>query len=129
MVKSTAINDIEIAHSLTVLERILNLKIYQNDKPQYRIAVMFSHFDLQFVDLKFPHTKLALQIWSNNWNCAVAYFAYSAFGMIGDTSQANCQGRYQGIKNPKIWKPFGLIAPIYWLLTGRYDQTLLELDL
>ncbi|MFM5980378.1 MAG: serine/threonine protein kinase [Sphaerospermopsis kisseleviana] len=140
IIDSTAINDIEIAHSLTVLERILNLKIYQNDQPQYRIAVMFSHFDLpevypyknnlhQFVDLKFPHTKLALQIWSNNWNCAVAYFAYSAFGMIGDTSQANCQGRYQGIKNPKIWKPFGLIAPIYWLLTGRYDQTLLELDL
>ena len=127
IIDATAINDIEIAQSLTVLERELNLRINQDDKRQYRIAVMFSHFDLpqvypyknylnQFVNLKFPHTKLALQIWNNNWNCAVAYFAYSAFGMIGDTSEANCKGKYAGIKNGKIWKPFGLIAPIYWLL-------------
>ncbi|PPJ65035.1 serine/threonine protein kinase [Cuspidothrix issatschenkoi] len=138
IIDATAINDIEIAQSLTVLERELNLRINQDDKRQYRIAVMFSHFDLpqvypyknhlnQFVNLKFPHTKLALQIWNNNWNCAVAYFAYSAFGMIGNSSEANCKGKYAGIKNGKIWKPFGLIAPIYWLLTGKYDKNLLDL--
>ena len=138
IVDATAINDIEIAQSLTVLERELNLRINQDDKRQYRIAVMFSHFDLPqvypyknhlnlFVDMKFPHTKLALQIWSNNWTCAVAYFAYSAFGMISNSSEANCKGRYAGLKNPEIWKPFGLIAPIYWLLTGKYDKNLLDL--
>jgi hypothetical protein len=138
IIDATAINDIEIAQSLTVLERELNLRINQDDKRQYRIAVMFSHFDLPqvypyknhlnlFVDMKFPHTKLALQIWSSNWTCAVAYFAYSAFGMISNSSEANCKGRYAGLKNPEIWKPFGLIAPIYWLLTGKYDKNLLDL--
>jgi len=145
------INDIKIAQSLTTLEKELNLRVNQSDKLKYRIAVMFSHFDLpdiypyknnlsQFVDMKFPHTKLALQIWSKNWGCAVAYFSYSAFGMIGNSSEANCHWEHKynqqcirtytfsyGLKNPKIWKPFGLIAPIYWLLTGRYHRNLLDL--
>lgn len=133
--------DIRIAHILTIWERELNCRVPASDKPKYRIAVMFSCFDRPqvypyknnlncFICLKFPHTKLVLQNWSNSWGCSVAYFAFSAFGMIGNSDEPNCKMRheiYGNIKNPNMWKPFGLVTPIYWLLTGKNNPRLLDL--
>ena len=35
------------------------------------------------------------------------------------------QGGGAVIDRPKFWRPFGLIAPIYWLYTGKEDSKLI----
>jgi GTPase SAR1 family protein len=108
----------------------------------YRIAVVFNKAELsqvwinrnqidKFVNLRFPKTKATLQEWSRTWGCSVNYFFCSAFGMKGSPPQPNFKkqarddgGTYGVIANPSVWRPFGLVAPIYWLYTGKDDQRL-----
>ena len=118
--------------------------VQQNaDLSHYRIAVAFSKCELpevfffrhqpkRIISTRFPQTYRCLQEWEVQWNCSLAYFAYSAFGTIGsEYPEPNCQvignddrGFKSVIKNPQLWKPFGLIAPIYWLYTGKHDSRL-----
>ena len=37
-------------------------------------------------------------------------------------------GTYGVIANPAVWRPFGLVAPIYWLYTGKDDRRLREIE-
>lgn len=108
----------------------------------YRIAIVFNKAELnhvwiyrhqidKFVNLKFPKTKATLQEWSRTWGCPVNYFFCSAFGMKGNPPQPNFKkqsrdsaGTSGVIANPSVWRPFGLVAPIYWLYTGKDDQRL-----
>lgn len=112
----------------------------------YRIAVVFNKAELtqvwihrhqidKFVNLKFPKTKATLQQWSKNWGCSVNYFFCSAFGMKGNPPQPNFKkisrdggGTYGAIAKPSVWRPFGLVAPIYWLYTGKDDKRLRDLS-
>jgi predicted RNase H-like HicB family nuclease len=110
-----------------------------------RLAVVFSHFDHpniysyrnnlnSLIAARFPATKLAIETWITDEN-SLAYFACSAFGMLNGTDKPNAiyrsssTGGYLGsgtLKNPDIWQPFGVISPIYWILTGEYDERLLN---
>lgn len=105
----------------------------------YRLAVVFSKFELpemwlyrfeleKFMSLRFPRTKIVLQQWSQVWGCSLAYFTCSAFGTMGDPPRPNFQviakndrGVMGVLRNPSLWKPFGLLAPIYWLSSGKQD--------
>ena len=59
----------------------------------------------------------------------VDYFATSAYGMLGSDSEtpnskteiSNDDGTRAVIResDPRLWCPFGLIEPLYWLYTGR----------
>lgn len=57
--------------------------------------------------------------------CQVEYFALSAFGMVGTvTKRPNTKYSDQTktgmvLDNPRLWKPFGLVSPLYWLCTGK----------
>jgi len=144
IIDATSRSDREHAQSFTVLERGLSDRLSQSEKSKYRIAVIFSHFDLPevwayrkdldtFVPRHFPRTHSVFTAWSHKWGCSVAYFACSAFGMIGDSGEPNCKvvghgekGTMAVLKDPEAWKPFGLVAPIYWLLTGKHDKRLLD---
>ncbi|MBD2451496.1 hypothetical protein H6G76_31150 [Nostoc sp. FACHB-152] len=105
----------------------------------YRIAIVFNKAELnqvwiyrdqidKFLNLNFRETKAAVQKWSRSWECSVNYFFCSAFGMKGNPPQPNfkqqsrdSEGTYGVIANPSAWRPFGLVAPIYWLSTGKDD--------
>ena len=81
---------------------------------------------------RFPLLKRQLDIWSDNPSRFVDYFATSAFGVVGkEFAKANTTilqktggGTTSIIANPRKWRPFGLVSPMYWLHTGKRHKTL-----
>ncbi|MDB9540129.1 hypothetical protein [Anabaenopsis arnoldii] len=81
---------------------------------------------------RFPQTCRKLKTWEQIGGGKVDYFTASAFGMLGSKyPEPNVQVLKRGrdgvtavIKNPRLWRPFGLVAPIYWLCTGDRHQEL-----
>lgn len=75
---------------------------------------------------RFPNVYRKLESWSKLGGGTVDCFATSAFGMLGNRfPEPNAKklkrdrgGTSSIIKNPKRWRPFGLVSPIYWLCTG-----------
>ena len=135
--------DKQYAEQITFLENTLNQKLSEKNKNKsnYRIAIGFYKFEqsylylyhhklTDFIERKFYHLQTAMNRWKTEWNCSVEYFACSGYGMIqkGDSRKPNCQNppelsaKSARLKNPEAWQPFGLIAPIYWLVTGERDE-------
>lgn len=81
---------------------------------------------------RFPQVCRQLQTWQKMGAGNVDYFTNSAFGMLGnnypepnvDLLSRNRDGVTAVIKDPKRWRPFGLVAPIYWLCTGQRHKEL-----
>jgi hypothetical protein len=81
---------------------------------------------------RFPKVYNKLQEWQKTKEGKVSFFVASAFGTVGPMGmEGNCRilTRKQGgtqavIKHPKQWRPFGLIAPLYWLCTGERHKEL-----
>lgn len=110
-----------------------------------RIAVTFSkceqselwinrQFAEKIANNRFPQLYRRLQAWQNLNIGEVSYFTTSAFGVLGSqfpepNSQKISRGR-EGtksiIKNPRRWRPYGLVSPIYWLCTGKRNPKLEE---
>jgi GTPase SAR1 family protein len=110
-----------------------------------RIAVTFSkceqselwinrQFAEKIANNRFPQLSRRLQAWQNQNIGEVSYFTTSAFGVLGSqfpepNSQKISRGR-EGtksiIKNPRRWRPYGLVSPIYWLCTGKRNPKLEE---
>lgn len=75
---------------------------------------------------RFPQVCRKLQAWQQMGGGEIEFFTASAFGMLGNKypePNVNLLNRSRGgvravIKNPKLWRPFGLVAPIYWLAKG-----------
>jgi GTPase SAR1 family protein len=109
----------------------------------HRVALVLTKCELPDLWMKRQHPqKLAQQqfkqVYSKlrSWEATTAtasveFFATSAFGVIGSRlPEANSrqQSRDRGgvtavLKDTKNWRPFGLVAPIYWLCTGnRHNQ-------
>lgn len=141
LLDGTSTADREYAQALGVLQRELNRRSRSGrNRRSFRIAVVFSKGEQdtvwvyrdnleEFIGLKFPRTRVALQ----NWGCSVNYFICSAFGMVGNPPRPNFReisqdryGVYGAIARTQAWKPFGLVAPIYWLQTGKDDRQLRE---
>ena len=135
--------DRNYASALAVLQNELSLRLTAQNRPLsgYRIAIVFSkaeqsrvgiHKDInKFLGLKFPQTQRTLERWSREWRNPLKYFYCSAFGMKGKPPKPNFRktpvegGATCGvIDRPKFWRPFGLVAPIYWLHTGKEDPRL-----
>lgn len=83
---------------------------------------------------RFPLVYKQLQSWQQMGAGSIDCFTTSAFGMLGSHyPKPNAERLSRGqrgvtsvIKDPKRWKPFGLVAPIYWLCTGNRHQELDE---
>lgn len=90
------------------------------------------HKPVFIVKARFPQVYRKLQAWQQIEGGIVGYFTTSAFGMVGNTFpepnmtllSRNHNGIAAVIKDPKRWRPFGLIAPIYWLCTGDRHKEL-----
>ncbi len=76
---------------------------------------------------RFHQVSTKLETWQKSGKGSVEFFASSAFGMLGTRQlEANSQkirrdrdGVASVLKDSKVWRPFGLVAPIYWLYTGE----------
>ncbi len=115
-------------------------------RKQRRVAMVFNKCEQpelwiqsdrprQLAESRFPKVLKALENWEERGYIVVDYFAASAFGMLGsfklEPNVKNIQRDNLGVKSiiqkPKQWRPFGLVAPLYWLASGhRHPQ--LELD-
>ncbi|MBL1208720.1 hypothetical protein [Geminocystis sp. GBBB08] len=110
-----------------------------------RIAVTFSkceqselwinrQFAEKIANNRFPQLYRRLQAWQKLNIGEVSYFTTSAFGVLGSQfPEANSQKISRGregtksiIKNPRRWRPYGLVSPIYWLCTGKRNPKLEE---
>lgn len=76
---------------------------------------------------RFPQVQQRLTAWQTTTGGEVDYFTTSAFGTIGrnspepNSTKIKCDrdGTLSVIRKPKLWRPFGLVAPLYWLCTGQ----------
>lgn len=90
------------------------------------------HKPRELAQARFPQTFRKSQGWEQTGGGQVDYFTTSAFGMLGNKyPEPNSKrlardrdGTTSVIKDPKHWRPFGLVAPIYWLCTGERHKEL-----
>ncbi len=135
------------AQAFETLKTELNFRLSGRNRSlrDYRIAVAFSkaeqarvfgyrHDLTRFMALQFPKTRDSVQKWRKDWGCSVNFFFCSAFGMKGNPPRPNVkvEARHQGvisavIDRPQFWRPFGLVAPLYWLNTGIDEPTLRQI--
>jgi GTPase SAR1 family protein len=79
-----------------------------------------------------PQVLRRLESWQQSGVGTVEYFSTSAFGMLGTNTpapnftkvRASRDGLAAVIRDPRRWRPFGLVAPIYWLCTGERHRQL-----
>ena len=136
------LSDREYAEAFRVLEQELNDRITHSKRPlrDHRLAIVFTKGEMvwsqrdnidTFVGLKFCEVQRVITTWQSVWNCAVNYFFCSAFGMRGNPPRPNvrvvrrsAEGVQAVIDMPNVWRPWGLVAPLYLLQTGKDDPTL-----
>jgi GTPase SAR1 family protein len=148
LIDGTSTSDREYAEAFENLQRGLNerLRLENGRLSNCRIAVVFTKCEQpsiwinrndfrRFASLKFPLTQKVLSNWGALWRCDVNYFFCSAFGTKGIPPRPNFrlvnkdnEGVYGVIDKPSIWRPLGLIAPLYWLQTGYEDARLRNLE-
>ena len=88
------------------------------------------HKPRELAQSRFPQLYRKLESWAQTGQ--VDYFTTSAFGMLGNQFpepnskklRRDRDGTASVIKNPKRWRPFGLVAPVYWLCTGQRHKDL-----
>lgn len=92
------------------------------------------HKPEELAKARFSQVYRKLETWSKSTGGEVSYFTTSAFGMLGNQfPEPNSKklnrdrnGTTSVIKNPRRWRPFGLVAPIYWLCTGQHHKELVK---
>ncbi|EKD07461.1 MAG: hypothetical protein P5694_00165 [Limnospira sp. PMC 1286.21] len=85
------------------------------------------HEPKKLANMRFPKLSAQLQSYSKLNRVGVEYFTTSAFGILGKQYpepnskrlKRSRDGTTSVIKKPRVWRPFGLVAPIYWLCTGK----------
>lgn len=93
---------------------------------------MKHHEPEKLAHIQFKQVCSKLRSWESTHSpCKVEFFTASAFGVLGShfkEPNSKLQQRDRGgvtsvLKEPRHWRPFGLVAPIYWLCTGdRHNQ-------
>ena len=135
--------DAEYAQEVEAFFRQLSLS--GNDYQLERVALVLTKCELPdlwikrdqpalLAQQKFKQVCETMRTWQSNNGKAVEFFTSSAFGVMGEPfAEPNSkeQSRDRGgvtsvLKISKRWKPFGLVAPIYWLCTGDRSQKLDE---
>ncbi len=137
-------SDKDYAQALENLQKQLSdrLSLDTARLKNYRIAVVFTKCEQaqvrvywkninNFLNWKFPEVQTVVNKWRSLWGCSTNYFFCSAFGTKGINPQPNFKlrnrdknGVYGVIDNPKVWRPLGLVAPLYWIQTGQEDPRL-----
>jgi hypothetical protein len=84
--------------------------------------------EIDLFDLHLPLTKNLLSERIPNRN--LAFFAISTFGVMHPTDprpnrrdEIGHDGRRSLLREPRLWQPYGMLAPLYWLNTGKRIKT------
>lgn len=117
--------------SLEVGKRRVALVLTKCEQPELWVN---RHKPNEMAHMRFPQICKKLDSWKNIGGGQVEYFAASALGMLGTTfpspnatkTSSGSGGVAAVLKDPKRWRPFGLVAPIYWLCTGERHRKLEE---
>jgi GTPase SAR1 family protein len=117
--------------SLEAGKRRIALVLTKCEQPELWVN---RHKPKEMVQMRFPQIHKRLSAWQGMGAGQVEYFAASALGMLGNTYPApnatrlsrDSGGVAAVLKEPKRWRPFGLVAPIYWLCTGERHKKLEE---
>ena len=111
----------------------------RNDYQCQRIAIVFTKceqtklwpWSLQPQALAkqyFPQVHQQLQTWEERGSGKFEYFSTSAFGTLGnyqpETNAIDIDPNQAVLNHGQSWQPFGLLAPIYWLTTGKRHHKL-----
>ena len=123
------LRDLNLSGSLQTMRKIA-LVITKCEQPELWIN---RHQPQTLVQARFPKVFQRLKNWEQLGGGQIDVFATSAFGMIGtsrpEPNMRKVKRDRDGLKNailrnPQKWKPFGLVAPIYWLCTGKHHKRL-----
>jgi hypothetical protein len=133
--------DADYARSLDAFFAAINKADLQQDKK--RIAFAISKCELSQLWVRrhdprglanslFPQMMGKIEVWQQRGLGVVDYFTLSSFGILGKQypePNTILLTRDQGgtasvIRDPKRWRPFGLVSPIYWLCTGQHHKLL-----
>jgi GTPase SAR1 family protein len=117
--------------SLEAGKRRIALVLTKCEQPELWVN---RHKPKEMVQMRFPQIHRRLSAWQGMGAGQVEYFSASALGMLGTTYPApnatrlsrDSGGVAAVLKEPKRWRPFGLVAPIYWLCTGERHKKLEE---
>ncbi|NEQ62173.1 MAG: hypothetical protein F6K53_34120 [Moorea sp. SIO4A1] len=113
-----------------VIHRRIALVLTKCEQPELWVN---RHQPKYVANARFPEVMKRLQAWEQSGPGSIDCFTTSAFGMLGERHPEPNMRRIsrdrEGIKesilkNPQGWKPFGLVAPIYWLCTGQRHRKL-----
>lgn len=110
-------------------KRRVSLVMTKCEQPELWIK---RHQPRELAAARFPQVNRRLQSWQQMGAGSVEFFTTSAFGMLGtrypepNSKRINRDrnGTTSVLKDPKRWRPFGLVAPIYWLCTGDRHKEL-----
>jgi hypothetical protein len=119
-----------------VFEKLLELMETENRLENLRLAIAMSKCErgelwpgriepeVDIFEQYFPETKSLLESKIPSKN--LGFFALSAFGVLRRTdprpnrvSDLN-NFRKSSLRKPELWQPYGTIAPLYWLSTGKH---------
>lgn len=112
-------------------QRRIALVINKCEQPELWVN---RHQPRELTEMRFTKVQRTLDNWADMGGGKVDYFATSAFGMLGNRYpepnakrlERNRSGTRSVLKDPKRWRPFGIVAPIYWLCTGKRHKQLEE---
>ncbi|AFY83817.1 hypothetical protein [Oscillatoria acuminata] len=75
-------------------------------------------------EMHFPQTKATLEDKIPKEN--LRFFAISTFGVLGRNDprpnridERGKDGKNSVLRKPEVWRPYGMIAPLYWLSKGK----------
>jgi hypothetical protein len=141
-------DDNEISETIEVFKNIISFKVAQEDWQNLRFAVAMNKCERgelwpsrieperDLFHKYLSHTTTELHQLVKQFgipNDNLKFFAMSTFGVIKDDdprpnrkdeikiarTAANDEVRISTLKEPKIWKPYGMISPLYWLATKK----------
>ncbi|MEB3121725.1 MAG: hypothetical protein VKL41_10945 [Snowella sp.] len=133
--------DRDYARSLDAFFSAINKADLQQEKK--RIAFAISKCELSqlwvrrhdpkgLVSSLFPQMMGKIEVWQQRGLGVINYFTLSSFGILGKQYPepntvliaSDQGGTKSSIRDPKRWRPFGLVSPIYWLCTGQRHKLL-----
>lgn len=141
LIDGTALEDEKYAKAFKIFKNKLGDRISTENTSNHRIAIVFSkceqsevwiyrHKIEKFARLKFYETQEVFAEWKRQWGCEINYYFCSAFGFRGGyipnikLQRKGAEGTFAVIEKPENWKPIGLLAPLYWLETGKNNEQL-----
>ncbi|OYQ65086.1 hypothetical protein B9G53_08835 [Pseudanabaena sp. SR411] len=141
-------DDNEISETIQVFKDIISFKVAQEDWQNLRFAVAMNKCErgelwpsriepeMDLFHQYLPNTTYELYQLIKQFGIPkenLKFFAMSTFGVIRDDdprpnrkdeikiarTASDDEVRVSTLKEPKLWKPYGMISPLYWLATKK----------